>query len=198
MDLWLLASRALHRSSLQCVTTLTVYTRCLVWLLAPVFAFVVLLLFWLIPLWICDKRDFNDNPQNRITRRRWRTNAAKLVLFTLFLIYPGISRQMLGMLVCIPVEGVALSFVCVRVLSLFCSVVCCFDQANPTCKRTCQSCVRTRSGTASCLWSLSASSFTLSECHRSSWSVFVRLCCVAYWFDLCVFRLSCVCVCRRF
>lgn len=73
--------------------------------IAPICAMAALVLFFLFPLWIMDKRDFEDSPEARHRRQRWRLNAYKLVLFTLFLIYPGVSRTVLAMLVCVDVNG---------------------------------------------------------------------------------------------
>jgi len=92
--------------SVTCVATWSYYTKFLIVALLPVgfLLFIALALF--IPLFILDRCDrHNDDDTKRKQRGEWRKKYWKLLLFTLFLLYPGVSSKILSYFVCREVEG---------------------------------------------------------------------------------------------
>jgi hypothetical protein len=57
-------------------------------------------------MWL-DRHDMNDDATKRRKHRTWRNNSWKLLLWSLFLVYPGVSRKILGMLECRQVDGMS-------------------------------------------------------------------------------------------
>lgn len=92
-------------SSLSCVATIDYYTRLLVITILPVGILVVLTIGFFLTMAILDYRDFQDASQARAARSRWRVVYVRLVCFTLFLIFPGVSSRVLGFFVCKEVDG---------------------------------------------------------------------------------------------
>jgi len=74
--------------------------------LLPMLVLLLLLTFYTLPLYLLDKYDMDDNDTRRMRRDRLRTNSTKLVLFTIFLLFPGTSRKALHYFLCHKVEGV--------------------------------------------------------------------------------------------
>jgi hypothetical protein len=91
--------------SVGCVTLIDYYTKFLMWTILPVGLLVGIVLFVLIPMLLIDQRDMSDNDSRRLARKRSLRKFCKLVLFTIFLLYPGISGVVVNMLVCKEVDG---------------------------------------------------------------------------------------------
>jgi len=72
--------------------------------------------------WLCftvaNRRDFNDDDTQRRRRREWLHKTYRLALFTLFLLYPGVSSSVLAMFTCHDVEGTYYMLSDIRVLCL--------------------------------------------------------------------------------
>jgi len=91
--------------SVGCVTFFDYYTKLIVITMTPVGVLVALLLFFLLPSYYFDTTDMSDNANFRANRKRSRRQFWKLVLFTLFLMYPGVSSTVLSFYVCKDIEG---------------------------------------------------------------------------------------------
>jgi hypothetical protein len=51
-------------------------------------------------VYVINRRDFSDDATHREKRLHWRRKATRLVLFTLFMIYPGVSSYILNAFAC--------------------------------------------------------------------------------------------------
>lgn len=93
--------------SIGCAATWTFLTKLTLIALVPPAIFAALILFYLFPLWVLDKRDMADSDRYRIKRQVSRIKFWKLTLFTLFLIYPYVSANSFKFFVCRSVNGVS-------------------------------------------------------------------------------------------
>ena len=75
-----------------CVTSITYYTKFLVVTLLPIGLFIVILFFYLVPVRLYLRRDFSDEQDRKKAMKRAEKSFWKLVLFTVFLLYPSVSR----------------------------------------------------------------------------------------------------------
>jgi hypothetical protein len=82
------------------------YTKFLVMTIMPVGILLGIVLFVLIPMLLIDQRDMSDNDSRRLARKRSIRKFCKLVLFTVFLLYPGISGVVVNTLVCKQVDDI--------------------------------------------------------------------------------------------
>jgi len=98
-------------SSVNCVTLINYYSKMLIIGFIPILALLVISLFYLAPHYWKHRGGlpFLQVPDpvfhDRMARKRRRRKFWKLMLFTLFLIYPHVSSTMLRMYVCRKVEG---------------------------------------------------------------------------------------------
>jgi hypothetical protein len=63
-------------------------------------------LVFVLPLVILNRRDMQDDDSQRRKRANWTSKLAKIILFSLFLLYPGMSSKTLGFFACKEVNGV--------------------------------------------------------------------------------------------
>ena len=91
--------------SVGCVTLLDYYAKLLVVTVTPVVIFILLILLFLVPMYYLDRRDMRDDASLRAAHKRSRRKFWKLVLFTVFLLYPNVSSTVLGFFVCKNVAG---------------------------------------------------------------------------------------------
>jgi IPT/TIG domain/Transient receptor potential (TRP) ion channel/Tyrosine-protein kinase ephrin type A/B receptor-like len=91
--------------SVGCVALLDYYQKLLVVCLTPLALMVILLFFYLLPSYICDKHDMRDDDSFRRLRRHSRRKFWKLVIFTLFLMYPQVSAACVRFFVCRKIDG---------------------------------------------------------------------------------------------
>ena len=68
--------------------------------LTPLAMLVCIFFFFLLPMYYCDRRDMSDSEHYRLARKRTRRKFWKLVLFTVFLGYPGVSAICLSLFQC--------------------------------------------------------------------------------------------------
>jgi len=91
--------------SVGCVAFFDYYSRLLVITITPVVIFIALVLFFLVPTYIMDRLDFSDLQERRMARKKTRRTFWKLILFTLFLMYPSISFRVLMFFLCRNIDG---------------------------------------------------------------------------------------------
>jgi len=91
--------------SVGCVQALNFYTKFLVVTLTPIGLLGVLTAFFLLPMYYIDQRDFDDDDRRRAARKRTLRKFWKLCLFTVFLMYPGVSSVVLNLFVCKDIYG---------------------------------------------------------------------------------------------
>jgi len=91
-------------SAVKCVVTSTYYTKLWTFCIIPVLLITGVILFVLIPGYIANS---GSTPEGRTARKIVRKKTWKLVLFTLFLVYPSVSSFVLRLYVCKYVDGVA-------------------------------------------------------------------------------------------
>jgi len=72
---------------------------------ASIFLFALISLFYYVPTLILDKFDLSDDNTKRNTRASHRRKFMKLTIFTIFLIYPTVSASVLKLYVCQNVAG---------------------------------------------------------------------------------------------
>jgi hypothetical protein len=73
-------------SSLQCVASVTIYSKLVAMVLLPPVLLLLLSAFFLVALAVIDRRDMSaDYSQRHARRQRWKYRFYKLTLFTLFL-----------------------------------------------------------------------------------------------------------------
>jgi len=90
-----------------CVTTINFYIKLMIMMLvAPVVITFVSLLFSL-GIRCADRYDMADDDTMRNRRQRYRQMLWRVILFTLFLIYPSMSAKVLSMFVCYEVDNVS-------------------------------------------------------------------------------------------
>ena len=89
-------------SGFDCVGTFGYYRRFLLVASVPIMFMVVLFLLYLLPEQL---RNNNRTVKDRQRLFRYRTNYWRMFLYTLFLIYPGVSTSILGHYVCKDVYG---------------------------------------------------------------------------------------------
>eukprot|EP01006_Ploeotia_vitrea_P035745 TRINITY_DN65931_c10_g3_i2.p1 TRINITY_DN65931_c10_g3~~TRINITY_DN65931_c10_g3_i2.p1 ORF type:complete len:506 (+),score=273.25 TRINITY_DN65931_c10_g3_i2:97-1614(+) len=92
-------------SSVDCVVTTNFYDKYIITVVTPLLLFVIVLLVFLVPLyvkhiWRQDDFELKRAARMRSTRKFW-----KLVLFTMFLIYPGVSSIIFRLYLCREVNG---------------------------------------------------------------------------------------------
>jgi hypothetical protein len=73
------------------VATLNFYDRFLVVALLPICIGLVVFTFVYLPLWCLEKRDMSDDPSGRLRRASIKAHLWRGFLFSLFLLYPGVS-----------------------------------------------------------------------------------------------------------
>ncbi len=93
-------------SSVECVTTLSVYDKLVLIALVPPVAVVFVAVIPLIILTIQNRYDVSDATKTRRARSLARRKIIKLVVFALFLLYPGISSRVLSYFICRRVNDV--------------------------------------------------------------------------------------------
>jgi hypothetical protein len=91
--------------SVECVASFDYYTKFLVVSLVPLVILGIISIAVLIPLCWLDRTDMSDEEEKRLKRQSLRQKYSRLVLFTLFLLYPGVSSSILSMFVCEKVNG---------------------------------------------------------------------------------------------
>jgi len=92
-------------SSVGCVVRATYYTK--LWTfcaIPPILIGAIMLLYWL--PWYMKHRAIADEPTRELQVKILRKRTWRLVLFTLFLIYPSVSSFVLRLYVCRHIEGV--------------------------------------------------------------------------------------------
>jgi hypothetical protein len=95
----------LRWSNIDCVVTMTYYERYLIVIMMPGFLFLVLVGFYLVPMYVLDMRDLTDSQSGRIKRKGNRRKFWKLATFTVFLVYPSVCKTVLAMYVCREIAG---------------------------------------------------------------------------------------------
>ena len=91
--------------SMECVTSLDYYTKLLIVTLTPIAILGLIVIFFLLPMYVINKRDMNDDEARRLSNDRRRRQFWKLTLFTIFLIWPNVCATILGLFVCKDVNG---------------------------------------------------------------------------------------------
>jgi len=92
-------------NSLGCLSNFDYFSKFLFTALLPIGAFVLLLIFYLFPLWVCDKRDMSDHGRFRLKHKQAQGQFIKMALFTSFLLYPTVSRTIFSILNCRDIAG---------------------------------------------------------------------------------------------
>jgi uncharacterized membrane protein len=92
--------------SVGCVSGFDFYTKFLVITITPLVILAMIFLFYLLPMYWFDRRDMVDQSMYRAARKRSRRRFWKLILFTIFLMYPIVSRNVMAMFVCKTINGV--------------------------------------------------------------------------------------------
>jgi uncharacterized membrane protein len=92
-------------SSVDCVRKVNFWTRFWVFTLTPLVLLVLVFVLYLLPRYIHHYRTMDDYDLQRAARERSSRQFWKLFLFTLFLIYPGVSSTTLRVFVCREIEG---------------------------------------------------------------------------------------------
>jgi heme/copper-type cytochrome/quinol oxidase subunit 2 len=93
----------LQWTSFGCIGTVDYYIKFLLATLIPMAIILGIVVFYLLPYYA---RHRGNDDDMKAARKRQRRKAWKLVLFTLFLVYPKVSSLILRMYVCKTVEGV--------------------------------------------------------------------------------------------
>jgi len=92
--------------SVGCVTPFDFYYKLIILCLSPIIVFIVISFLFLVPLYLIDSRDkFLDDDSHKKHRQKLRFQYYKLCLFTLFLIYPGLSSSIFSFYHCMSVQG---------------------------------------------------------------------------------------------
>jgi hypothetical protein len=92
--------------SVGCVTQFDWYVKYGMVVAAPVGALLLLWLVFLLPRTVRSWKKWGDPELRRAANKRARRKWWKLVLFTLFLMYPGVSSTVLSIFVCRDINGV--------------------------------------------------------------------------------------------
>lgn len=93
--------------SIGCATNFDYYWKAVITGLIPVAVFILLLIGFVVPSVLLERREkYTDADTKRLRGRRMRAQLMKLILFTVFLLYPHVSSSVLGVFNCIEVEGV--------------------------------------------------------------------------------------------
>lgn len=90
-------------NTLSCVVQIDFYTKFWVMCVTPVLAMGMLAAGFFSLMWLLDRRDNNDD--TLLVRVKRKAQFTRLMLFTLFLLYPGVSARVLGFFACREVEG---------------------------------------------------------------------------------------------
>jgi len=90
---------------LGCVATIPFYTKMIIVGVTPIGIFALITLLFLAPSWIRDRFDMSDSDTMRAVRATRRRKFWRLIMFTVFLMYPKLSSTMLSMFVCKTVNG---------------------------------------------------------------------------------------------
>ena len=93
-------------STVGCVASVDFYTKWIAITMTPIAVLLLVFIFFLLPRWVRDIRDEEDYDLRRAARERSQRIFWKLFLFTLFLIYPGVSSTVLRLFVCREVQVV--------------------------------------------------------------------------------------------
>lgn len=93
-------------TSVGCVTTMNFIAKLYIVTLTPLFVFFVLAVLYLGPARWYVRRDMSDTQLATKAVKRLSKQFWKLILFTVFLIYPSLSSKVLGYFVCREVDGV--------------------------------------------------------------------------------------------
>jgi len=92
--------------SVGCVTAFSYYTKLGLIALLPLLLTLALFVCYLLPRYFRDYRTHRDDPASfHAARKRSRRRFWKLLLFTLFCIYPNVSSSLLGYFVCRDING---------------------------------------------------------------------------------------------
>jgi len=92
--------------TVSCITPIDFYTKLLsMMLIAPV-ALLLISLGLYVAMLFADRQDMADDNTQRNRRAHYRRLLWRIILFTLFLVYPSMSAKSLSMFVCNDVEGV--------------------------------------------------------------------------------------------
>jgi len=92
-------------SSIGCVVNADYYTKFLAITITPIAVLILVFLFYWVPRYIRSVQRHDDYDLRRAAEKRSRRQFWKLFLFTLFLIYPGVSSTVLRLFVCENVNG---------------------------------------------------------------------------------------------
>jgi len=92
-------------TNIECITPVDFYTRLLVILVVPVAVLVLLVGTIFVIFTLANRFDYRDDDAQRRQRTQWIQKTYRLALFTLFLLYPGVSSSVLTMFSCEEVNG---------------------------------------------------------------------------------------------
>jgi len=86
--------------SVGCVSPFDFYIKFVVVTCVPIGLLFIIMTFWFFPMYFLDVRDFSDDDAKRERRAALRRKTWKLCLFTVFLMYPSVSSNVLRFFVC--------------------------------------------------------------------------------------------------
>jgi len=92
-------------TSVKCAVTLTIFDQIVVTTIVPLLVLLALVLVYIVPLLVFDRLDMADSFVRRQERQEKRAKFWKLVLFTLFLLFPAVSSSVLSFFACREVDG---------------------------------------------------------------------------------------------
>jgi len=92
-------------NSVGCVVPIDYYIKMVGMIIIPAGVIAVLSCLFLIPLYAFDRADFGDDDHSKLRRKKYRLLFYKAIIFTLFLIYPAVSRQVISFFNCETING---------------------------------------------------------------------------------------------
>lgn len=104
-------------NSLQCVTNFNYLQKVMIFGCIPIGIAILLLLGFFLPMFMIDRRDMTDKDLYRKARKTSRQKFWRLVLFTVFMLYPHVCATVLGAYNCI---WIGVSHYLVNDMSLYC------------------------------------------------------------------------------
>lgn len=93
--------------SIQCVAKLSYLDKALIVAVMPLFGLIIIFLLFYLPSRFCSKLDMSDSDIRRHKILLTKKMFIKLLLFTVFLVYPHVSALILGVYNCIDIGGVS-------------------------------------------------------------------------------------------
>jgi len=93
-------------ASVDCVVETDYYLKYLVFVATPIALFALLFVLYFVPILIMERVDVSDDDARRLRFQNLRRKFMKLVIFTIFLIYPSVSAVTLRLYVCQKVANV--------------------------------------------------------------------------------------------